>query len=238
MFSALRRAPDTVTCPHCSAELGVLLCPDGHGRYFRVDEPCTCAEARRETAERLEARRRGTEIAPDTYTVAGIGTHYLTARTYSVFSSYVAAFAPSTSGGLYLTGRTRSGKTYAASAVAIGVARMGYRTRVVTCPNLMQEIRDAYGTKQSEKHVIDGFIAPDLLVIDDLGKEKVTEWSLSMFFSVIDGRLNGDKPLIVTTDRSDQELLERWSVDRTNARAILARLKEMCMKIDMKEVRP
>jgi DNA replication protein DnaC len=225
-------------CPHCGSTLDVLLCPDGHGKYYRIPAPCTCPEAKAEILYNLDERKRRTAVDPSgTGTVPGIGAHFLSAKPYGRFAKYVEEFTRE-SAGLVLSGAHSTGKTYAAAAVALAIAAKGYTARMVTEPALIREIRDGYGTMQSEQHVIDSFLAPDLLVIDDLGKSKVTDWLIAQLFAVIDGRYAADKITIFTTDRTDTQLLERWSLDKTNAKAILRRIGDVCLSIDMKEVRP
>lgn len=51
--------------------------------------------------------------------------------------------------------------------------------------------------------------SPNLLVIDDLGKENQTLWAVSMIYMAIDDRYNTRKPVVVTSNHSKRELVAR-----------------------------
>lgn len=62
----------------------------------------------------------------------------------------------------------------------------------------------------------------DVLILDDLGAEKPTEWTQAVLFEIIDYRYNSNLPIIITTNCLPEELKEKIgerSVDR---------LREMC----------
>lgn len=62
----------------------------------------------------------------------------------------------------------------------------------------------------------------DVLLLDDLGAEKSTEWTQAILFEIIDYRYNNNRPIIITTNCLPEELKEKIgerSVDR---------LREMC----------
>ena len=65
----------------------------------------------------------------------------------------------------------------------------------------------------------------DLLIIDDLGVERNTEYALEQMFSIIDSRYRCNKPLIVTTNLKLDEL--KHPPDLAHAR-IYARILERC----------
>lgn len=67
-----------------------------------------------------------------------------------------------------------------------------------------------------------------LLIIDDLGAERSTEYATENVFNVIDRRYRSGKPLIVTTNLQLAELLEEESVAR---KRIYDRILEMCVPI-------
>ena len=68
----------------------------------------------------------------------------------------------------------------------------------------------------------------DLLIIDDLGAERNTEYALEQMFSIIDSRYRCNKPLIVTTNLKLNEL--KHPPDLARAR-IYDRILERCAPI-------
>lgn len=67
----------------------------------------------------------------------------------------------------------------------------------------------------------------DLLILDDLGKEKQTEWTNQILYEVINSRYEHRKPIVVTTNYSAQELSNR--IDS----AVVSRLFEMCAFVNV-----
>ena len=83
---------------------------------------------------------------------------------------------------------------------------------------------------------IDSFNKYSLLIIDDLGIERGTEFSLEQVFNVIDSRYRSKKPMIVTTNLTLEEL--KHPGDLTRAR-IYDRILERCvpLKINNQNIR-
>lgn len=67
-----------------------------------------------------------------------------------------------------------------------------------------------------------------LLIIDDFGMERGTEYALEQIYSIVDSRYRSQKPLIVTTNLTLDEI--RHPQDTAHAR-IYDRLLEMCVPI-------
>jgi len=103
---------------------------------------------------------------------------------------------------------------------------------------LLEKIRrtfsrtDAQGLTESD--VFNAYLTVPLLVIDDVGKEKASEWTLATLYSIIDGRYERALPIIVTTNYQPQNLAQRITPlgsDHETATAIIDRLTEMCTYI-------
>jgi DNA replication protein DnaC len=97
------------------------------------------------------------------------------------------------------------GKSYAAYAVGAHAAEQGAWAAAWTVAALNDAIRPgnnptAYETAQE----------CDLLVLDDLGREKMTEWTLERLHGVIDARWANLRRTVVTTQVSGEKLLERY----------------------------
>ena len=97
------------------------------------------------------------------------------------------------------------------------------------------KLRDAMRSDESEDEIFAELTMPDLLVIDDLGKENQTPWAVSMTYMAIDDRYNTRKPVVITSNYSKWELVSRLSVaaDSSTAEAIVSRLFEMTTKVEM-----
>ena len=68
----------------------------------------------------------------------------------------------------------------------------------------------------------------DLLIIDDLGKEKVSEWTLEKLYYVINSRYEDCLPIVITTNYDPEKLVRRLTVKDNfeTAEAIVSRICE------------
>ena len=55
------------------------------------------------------------------------------------------------------------------------------------------------------------YLETDLLIIDDLGTEMTTQFTVSALYQIVNGRLLAAKPTIVSTNLPDAELETRYS---------------------------
>ena len=131
--------------------------------------------------------------------------------------------------GLFLTGPVGSGKTHLAVAINDYIARilkrkLDYHSRFIiftTAIDLLSEIKYSYESNDTER-TITYYEDCSLLILDDLGIEKSTEWSHELFYKIIDTRYSNLKPTIITTNLSDEELKVKLS------ERIVSRIFEMC----------
>lgn len=135
---------------------------------------------------------------------------------------------------LYIAGDIGAGKTFLASCIAVDLTKIGVRVIWRNVSDVLREIRATYDRRDiSEQDVIDSFVAPDILILDDLGKERPTEWAIEQLFSIFNARYDRNRPIIVTTNYGGAELARRLTpakqnnadVDDTTAQAIVDRLR-------------
>ena len=134
--------------------------------------------------------------------------------------------------GLLFSGTVGTGKTYLAAAITLRLVENCQSVIFGTVTTLLGRIRQTY-TKNSEfdeREIIDQLTNVSLLVIDDLGKEKPTEWTEQMLYEIINARYENNMPLVITTNISLKEIRERYE---NNGPAIESRIIEMCQGIRM-----
>ena len=139
--------------------------------------------------------------------------------------------------GLFLTGNVGSGKTHLIAAMVDWIARMttkrAYRAWIIfiTSVDLLALIKYTFDRKNKDDDNTEELMSKledcDLLIIDDLGTEKTTDWASELFYKIIDSRYSNLKSTIITTNLTDQELKEKLS------ERLVSRIYEMCKGIKL-----
>lgn len=146
--------------------------------------------------------------------------------------------------GLLFTGPSGTGKTHLAAATALEICKQRKTVIALEAVELLSRIRSSYNkdSHETEDRLIAIFTHVDLLFIDDLGKEKPSEWTLEKLFWIFDTRCKRKKPVIVTINYTDRELIDRlasknkhgeYELDIKAATAIVSRLHEMTWQVPM-----
>ena len=151
---------------------------------------------------------------------------------------YAARFAEALEegDGLYFYGNNGTGKTYLAAAIALELLPKGVCVVFRTFDDLLRDIKETFDNEQSEKEVFKAYTEADLLIIDDLGKGRCTEWSTAMLFSIVNARYEDCKPIIVTANYSFDELVDELTpkgCSDGDALGVVSRLKGCCKPIPM-----
>lgn len=127
--------------------------------------------------------------------------------------------------GYLLWGKVGAGKSYFAGCIANALME---KEISVCMTNFALILNDLAASYKDRNEYIDRLCRFPLLILDDFGMERGTEYALEQVYNVIDSRYRSGKPLIVTTNLSLDELLHPQ--DTPHAR-IYDRLLEMCAPI-------
>src|SRR6202451_2898246 len=237
------------------------VCPECNGTGWKIVEReevsgaarCECVAAAR--AEGLES---GANI-PLLYANASfenfllsrenpIGYRELT-EVYLAVRGYAREFPNPAKPGLLLMGDPGSGKTHLAVAAFRAILAKGFEGLFFDYQNLLDRIRSSYDqtSQTSDKEAYRVAMDKEVLLLDDLGAHRVTDWVEDTVTSIITARCNNKKPLIATTNLPDVEagssMFDRSNAlskpdykislaDRIGARA-RSRLFEMCKVVRM-----
>lgn len=111
---------------------------------------------------------------------------------------------------MLLQGGTGLGKTHLSSAVANSLIENGHSVCYVTAPDLVARFENAKFKNDASSDTGE-FFECDLLIIDDLGSEFVTEFVSSVLFSLINGRTIAGKPTIISTNLTPSQLAKTYN---------------------------
>lgn len=104
--------------------------------------------------------------------------------------------------GLVLWGDVGTGKTFFAACIANALVEQNVSVKMT---NFSTILNDLFAESDKNKY-LDRLNKHSLLIIDDLGIERGTEYALEQVYNVIDTRYKSGKPLIVTTNLTLDEL--------------------------------
>lgn len=112
-------------------------------------------------------------------------------------------------------GKVGTGKTHLACAIAQAVMQKGIPAKFINVVSLIAEIKESFQIKN--------FTDVEVLIIDDLGKEKGTEWVCETVYGIINKRYEQMKPTIITTEKPMAAMTSHYD---DKGKAILSRISE------------
>lgn len=126
-------------------------------------------------------------------------------QAYNVCKRYANREDYTDGNGLMIMGPNGVGKTHMAAAICNALVDRGipclYDTYVGHLAKLQAEFNG-----DGDRVWLDMMKSVKVLILDDVGKEKATDWTRSVMFDVINYRYEADKPTIITTNYSEAQL--------------------------------
>lgn len=129
--------------------------------------------------------------------------------------------------GLLLYGGVGTGKTYLACMIANALLDKGYPVLVTNFSRILNTLQSNFEHRQD---YLDGFNRYSLLVIDDLGVERGTEFAKEQVYNVIDSRCLSGLPMIITTNLSVKKLANETEI---GYKRIYDRIIEKCYPVEV-----
>lgn len=154
----------------------------------------------------------------------------LTGRHMEISLKYAESFTKSKGdAGILFYGNSGTGKTFAAACIGNYLTERGKTVIAINLGLYLGKLKVEWG--KAENEILEKISLCDLLIIDDLGCEKISEWSLEKIFLLIDTRYRAEKPLIITTNLEYSRDNLKCAITKTFGTRIKDRISEMCFPI-------
>ena len=131
--------------------------------------------------------------------------------------------------GLLMFGETDQGKTFLSECIAAALIEQGYSVVMRSVPDIV---------RLAQQNGFEDWMQPlmvcDLLILDDLGAERTTEFAQEAVYAVVDGRYRRKKKTLVSTNLTRVELQSPGNI---TSNRIYSRLLERCLPFELKSGR-
>lgn len=210
----LNEVDKLVYCSKCCTPRQCKI--EHNGQFITFPIRCNC---QREADEKEEAdfQKRQHLIQIERLKASGLQDRYLHDYTFAndqgynpeeikIAHRYVTEWdtMKSKNRGLLLWGNVGTGKTYIAACIANALIEQGVSALMTNFSKILNTLSPMYSGDRNA--FIDSLNQYSLLIIDDLGIERNSEFALEQVFSVIDSRYRCKKPLIITTNLTIDEM--------------------------------
>ncbi len=142
--------------------------------------------------------------------------------------------------GLIITGESGLGKTHLVASIANKLIEKDKIVLMGRLPTLLDVIKETFrDNTKSENELIELYSNVDMMIIDDLGTEKISQWALEKLYTIVQNRNENGLPIIITTRFDKEGLIERFSQsqDEQLVDAIISKLYQICYGITLKNVK-
>lgn len=216
---------EAAPCPICSGTGWRMVPVERNGRTVEQATRCECIR-QQQSGRLLEAAR-----IPRRYRHCELSNFEHEGPFRSLASSHMASLRfveefPLESAGLLMTGPIGCGKTH----LAVGIAKELIVQKNTAClfydyRELLKEIQNSYNSsvQVTEMEVLRPVFTADVLVLDELGAAKPTEWVWDMVSHILNTRYNDKRTTIITTNYQD---LPPAGVELSDSRASRASREE------------
>jgi DNA replication protein DnaC len=183
---------DSDDCPNCRGNGFV----QSNGRWV----PCPC-----------QAERRIRLTIPERYWGADLSDFA------PVIFDQVMAWLLSPTDGLRLCGPVGTGKTHCAAGIVRHIAQQEKPVKFRSFSQVYRDLRECYTLNRNEQDVLRELFRAPFVVLDDLGAGSLSDFERRSITDILDERMGGLRPTVVTTNWSLKQIEERMD-DRIASR--------------------
>ena len=137
--------------------------------------------------------------------------------------------------GLLITGGCGCGKTMLSAIIANESIKRGRTVLFATVPDLLNNIKRKFNSESGTEDIVKSIKNVDVLVLDDFGVEKMTDWVAETLFTIINERYNNQRQTIITSNLTVQAMESNLNGEysETGTR-IISRIRSMCKRVEIK----
>jgi DNA replication protein DnaC len=239
------------TCPICEG-LGLHITRRPDGSQFAEPCPFRLVQRGQRMISRAQIPRRYEHCTLDSYETGFGGAHRTLAAAHLRARKFVENYSPSdtTGTGLLLTGSIGVGKTHLAVGILQSlVAARGATGLFYDYRDLLKQVQNSYNRQvnETELEILKPVFDAEVLVLDELGASKPTDWVWDTVAHILNTRYNDRRTTIITTNYANLPPLgsdsgqgnavrnavrEETLGDRIGER-MRSRLQEMCVVVEM-----
>ena len=201
---------ETPICPVCSGTgyVGSTMC-DCLTELCRQEQKkeLTFLSAGRESFDQFRLDYYSDRMDPHT----GFSPRMMMEKIYRNCRSYALGFTMK-SGNLLFSGNTGLGKTFLSACIARSVADQGFSVVYESAGHLFAALEKArFENNEENRRAAAKYRECDLLILDDLGTELPGQFVTAALYSLVNDRLLENKPTIISTNLSEEELVRRYN---------------------------
>ncbi len=215
-------------------------------------EPCSCKASRMLEGARIPENYRGASIENFTRRKENPIASKALGGVMLQIRNFIREFPAAEKPGLLILGPPGVGKTHLAIAAFRELIARGFKGMFFDYQNLLEKIRGSYDEASgvSDRNAYSSALESEILLLDDLGAQRVTAWVEDTVASIITHRCNHRRPLIATTNLYDEavgdtrerdlDLKTKYFLEERIGIRARSRLFEMCRVIripDMEDYR-
>ncbi len=132
--------------------------------------------------------------------------------------------------GIYLTGSFGSGKTYLLAALFNELAKIGVHSTIIYFPEFLRRLKAGFGDNEEYNDLFNSVREAPLLLIDDIGAERLTDWARDEILgTILQYRMEYKLPTFFTSNYNKKELEEHLQINnsaynKVSARRIMERI--------------
>jgi DNA replication protein DnaC len=193
--------------PYVAAQVCACVrsCPMCLGRAKMIDGSGVAADCRKPSPKLVanlltEARIPGRYVGADFHHFSNYSEHNQETVTY--LHHWARSYSKDTKKGVLLSGPVGVGKTYLLASIVKELCYLGVGVHFVDFFQLINTVKGAYTDHKSDQSILEPLINVEVLVIDELGKGRHTEFELTILDQLIMGRYNQDKVIVASTNYS------------------------------------